>query len=67
MRREHVGSILVTDESGAPLGIFTLRDLRDRVAGVESAFLEGPITQVIPCTCSGAAGSPGTAFEAASQ
>ena len=63
MRQERVGSILVTDESGAPLGIFTLRDLRDRVA-LERAFLEGPITQVMTAP---AVTLPGTAlaFEAA--
>jgi CBS domain-containing protein len=32
MRRERVGSILVTAADGVPAGIFTLRDLRDRVA-----------------------------------
>jgi CBS domain-containing protein len=32
MRRERVGSILVTREDGTGGGIFTLRDLRDRVA-----------------------------------
>ena len=46
MRQERVGSILVTDPAAAVLGIFTLRDLRDRVA-LDSAFLEGPITQVM--------------------
>jgi len=32
MQRERVGSILVAAADGAPAGIFTLRDLRDRVA-----------------------------------
>ncbi len=32
MRRENVGSILLTDEQGQPAGMFTLKDLRDRVA-----------------------------------
>jgi CBS domain-containing protein len=32
MQRERVGSILVTAADGRPVGIFTLRDLRDRVA-----------------------------------
>lgn len=31
MRREQVGSILVTDRQHNPVGLFTLRDLRDRV------------------------------------
>ncbi len=32
MRRENVGSILLTDAAGGPTGMFTLKDLRDRVA-----------------------------------
>jgi CBS domain-containing protein len=32
MHRHEVGSILIVDSEGAPLGMFTLRDLRDRVA-----------------------------------
>lgn len=32
MRRENVGSILLTDTEGQPVGMFTLKDLRDRVA-----------------------------------
>jgi CBS domain-containing protein len=37
MRDARVGSIVVTREGGAPAGIFTLRDLRDRVAASEVA------------------------------
>lgn len=32
MRRHDVGSVLLTDVAGAPVGMFTLKDLRDRVA-----------------------------------
>ncbi len=32
MRRENVGSILLTDDQGGAAGMFTLKDLRDRVA-----------------------------------
>lgn len=32
MRRENVGSILLTDADGGAAGMFTLKDLRDRVA-----------------------------------
>lgn len=32
MRRHDVGSVLLTDANGAPAGMFTLKDLRDRVA-----------------------------------
>jgi len=31
MRVQQVGSVLVTDRAGQPVGVFTLRDLRDRV------------------------------------
>jgi len=38
MHAEHVGSIVVTDKSGRPLGIFTLHDLLARAAQKEFAF-----------------------------
>jgi CBS domain-containing protein len=52
MRRERVGSILVAAADGAPAGIFTLRDLRDRVAladyavdqPIDAVMTEDPIT-----------------------
>ena len=48
MQRERVGSILVTAADGAPAGIFTLRDLRDRVAlagyGIDAA-IDGVMTR----------------------
>ncbi len=46
MRQERVGSILVVDDAGAPLGIFTLRDLRDRVVP-EGSSLDRPIASVM--------------------
>jgi CBS domain-containing protein len=46
MRRERVGSILVTAADEAPAGIFTLRDLRDRVALGDYAIDE-PIDAVM--------------------
>ena len=42
MRRERVGSILVTSLDGRAMGIFTLRDLRDRVA-LSGMAIEQPI------------------------
>ena len=63
MRQENVGSILLTDTEGAPVGMFTLKDLRDRVAlvtcDVEQA-IQGVMTPApfsLPDTA--------TAFEAA--
>lgn len=52
MQRERVGSILVTAAGGVPAGIFTLRDLRDRVAlagygidaPIDAVMTPGPIT-----------------------
>ena len=46
MHAERVGSIVVVDANGAPLGIFTLHDLLDRVA-VEGRPLDVPVTQVM--------------------
>ena len=46
MQRERVGSILVTAADGAPAGIFTLRDLRDRVA-LPGYGLDAPIDEVM--------------------
>jgi len=42
MRREQVGSILVTDRQHNPVGLFTLRDLRDRVV-LGSCGIDEPI------------------------
>ena len=63
MRQENVGSILLTDAQGAPVGMFTLKDLRDRVAlnacDIEQA-IQGVMTPApfsLPDTA--------TAFEAA--
>jgi CBS domain-containing protein len=41
MHEQQVGSIVVVDEHKAPLGIFTLRDLRQAVADGSSDFNEG--------------------------
>lgn len=38
MHAEHVGSMVVTDDTGRPLGIFTLHDLLARAAEKEFAF-----------------------------
>ncbi|MGY8902996.1 MAG: DUF294 nucleotidyltransferase-like domain-containing protein [Burkholderiales bacterium] len=46
MREQRVGSVLVTDASGALLGIFTRYDVLSRVA-LEQAPLERPIAQVM--------------------
>ena len=46
MQRERVGSILVTALDGTPAGIFTLRDLRDRVALGEYG-IDAPIDGVM--------------------
>jgi CBS domain-containing protein len=46
MRRERVGSILVTRPDGTGGGIFTLRDLRDRVA-LSGYAVEGPVAGVM--------------------
>jgi len=42
----HLGSMIVADESGKPLGIFTLRDLLERVALAELPIGE-PISKVM--------------------
>lgn len=63
MQRERVGSVLVTDEAGGVAGIFTLRDLRDRVALAEYP-IDQPIDAVMtadPVTIS----ADGMAFDAA--
>jgi CBS domain-containing protein len=46
MREERVGSIVVVDTGNMPLGIFTLRDLRDRVM-LEAVSLDAAIAQVM--------------------
>lgn len=46
MRRRAIGSIVVVDAQGAPLGILTLRDVVDRVV-LEPATLDRPIDQVM--------------------
>jgi CBS domain-containing protein len=46
MRRERVGSILVADAAGRPAGVFTLNDLRDRVA-VDECDLDRPMSAVM--------------------
>jgi CBS domain-containing protein len=46
MRRERVGSILVAEADGKPAGVFTLNDLRDRVA-VDECDLDRPIGAVM--------------------
>lgn len=38
MHEQQVGSIVIVDERQAPLGIFTLRDLREAVADVDADF-----------------------------
>jgi CBS domain-containing protein len=63
MHENSVSSIVITDESRVPKGIFTLRDLRTLVAN-ESAPLHTPIGQVMtpdPCSLTAQA----DAFEAA--
>jgi CBS domain-containing protein len=46
MRELAIGSMIVVDEGGVPLGILTLRDVVDRVALDPRAF-EAPIAQVM--------------------
>ena len=46
MRTHRIGSIVVVDTAGAPIGIFTLRDLIDRVTP-DSAALDAPISSVM--------------------
>jgi len=63
MHENSVGSIVVTDDTRVPIGIFTLRDLRTLVAD-ERAPLDTPIGQVMtpdPCCLTAQA----DAFEAA--
>lgn len=46
MHAERIGSIVIADASGAPLGIFTLHDLLGRVAA-QNLPLDTPVTQVM--------------------
>ena len=46
LRAHRIGSIVIVDDGGAPLGIFTLRDLVDRVTPDIDA-LERPISSVM--------------------
>lgn len=46
MRRDKVGSILLVDADGRPAGVFTLNDLRDRVAA-EECDLDRPMSTVM--------------------
>ena len=46
MRAHHIGSIVIIDGAGAPLGIFTLRDLVDRALADDAAFGK-PISTVM--------------------
>jgi CBS domain-containing protein len=46
MHAEHIGSIVIADPNGAPLGIFTLHDLLGRVAA-KNLPLDTPVTQVM--------------------
>ncbi|WP_404363523.1 putative nucleotidyltransferase substrate binding domain-containing protein [Marinobacter sp.] len=51
MHENSVGSMVITDESRRPVGIFTLRDLRTMIAE-EQATLNAPVSQVMtpdPC------------------
>jgi len=49
MRRERADYVLVTHADGNPAGIFTLRDLRDRVA-LALGDVDGPIEEVMTPT-----------------
>ncbi len=46
MRDQNVGSILIVDPAGAAVGMFTLKDLRDRVA-VGSCDTQQPMSRVM--------------------
>jgi CBS domain-containing protein len=46
MRKCNVGSILLTDAEGSPAGMFTLKDLRDRVA-LGTCDIEQPMRKVM--------------------
>ncbi|MBI5330807.1 MAG: CBS domain-containing protein [Betaproteobacteria bacterium] len=46
MRRENIGSILLTDAAGRPSGMFTLKDLRDRVA-LGACNIDQPMRRVM--------------------
>ncbi len=46
MRQHRVGSLLVADGDGRPAGVFTLNDLRDRVA-VDACDLDRPMSMVM--------------------
>ena len=57
MRDAGVRSIIIVDASGAPLGVFTLNDLRDRVV-LKDVPLDAPVAQVMtadPITLPGTA------------
>jgi CBS domain-containing protein len=46
MREHRIGSMVVTDAGAKPIGIFTLRDLADRVALSSDAF-DHPVSEVM--------------------
>ncbi len=46
MRQDRIGSILVADADGKPAGVFTLNDLRDRVA-LDDCNLDRPMSAVM--------------------
>jgi CBS domain-containing protein len=46
MREHRIGSMVITDTAGAPIGIFTLRDLVDRVP-LRDETLDAPIATVM--------------------
>ncbi len=63
MHENNVGSIVITDDSRHPTGIFTLRDLRTMIAE-DTCTLDAPVRQIMtkdPCCLSAQA----DAFEAA--
>jgi CBS domain-containing protein len=46
MRAQNVGSILVVDPAGGPVGMFTMKDLRDRVA-IGNCDMRQPMSRVM--------------------
>ncbi|HEX5513768.1 MAG TPA: DUF294 nucleotidyltransferase-like domain-containing protein, partial [Gammaproteobacteria bacterium] len=46
MRAEHIGSIIITDDDQAPLGVFTLHDVLSRVA-LPQTSLDTPIAEAM--------------------
>ncbi len=46
MRQHSIGSLLVADQDNRPMGVFTLNDLRDRVA-VDECDLDRPMSAVM--------------------